>query len=267
MPTLLDKVAIITGGASGLGEATVRRFAEEGAKVLICDLNETKGREIAREIGATFLRVDVTREADVEAAVAEAVRLHGRLDCMINNAGVVGPMESIAETTEAQWTSTITILLTGVFFGIKHASRVMIEQRDGCILSTASVSGISARGPHPYVAAKHALVGLTKSAASELSGVGIRVNAVAPGAVPTSMAVGMFGSWEAARENAALRSPLQRVIEPEDIADGFVYLAGPGGRNITGQVLTIDGGMTACPEASRFRDRTNMKFVGVIPEH
>jgi NAD(P)-dependent dehydrogenase (short-subunit alcohol dehydrogenase family) len=263
MTTLAGKVTIITGAATGLGEATARRFAAEGALLVLCDIDEAGGAAVARELGAEFVKTDVTCEGDVEAAVARAVALHGRLDCMINNAGAVGPMESIADITQSRWNWSIDILLNSVFYGMKHAARVMIDQGDGCILSTASVSAVAAMGPHHYVAAKHAVIGLTKSVASELAASGIRVNAVAPGAIPTRLAIGLFGNEAAARENAARRHPLKRVIEADDIAAGFAYFAGDSGRNITGQVLTIDGGLTACPEAARYEGGRALKF-GVL---
>lgn len=264
MTILQGKVAIITGAATGIGEATARLFAAQGAQVVVCDIDEDGGGLVAAAIGGRFVRTDVTREEDIEAAVAIAVKEYDRLDCMINNAGVVGPMESISTLNGAAWRKTVDILLNSVFYGIKHASRAMIGQGDGSILSTASVSGVSAMGPHPYVASKHAVIGLTKSAASELSASGIRVNAVAPGAVPTKLGAGMFGSMEAAQENARNRHPLQRLTEPDDIANGFLYLAADTGRNITGQVLTIDGGLTACPEAHRFRTKGVPQFVGAL---
>lgn len=264
MRVLDGKVAIVTGGASGIGEAIARRFAEQGARLLLCDIDVARGQAVAAKLGGHFIRTDVTDEGDVAAAVARAIELHGCLDCMINNAGVPGPLESIVSTTQRQWIETIDILLNSVFYGMKHAARAMIERGQGSILSTASVSGVSALGPHPYVTAKHALIGLTKSVASELAASGIRVNAVAPGAVPTQLAVGLFGNMEAARENAGKRHPLKRVIEPEEIADGFVYLASDSARNITGQVLTIDGGLTACPEAARYQGSGAPKIVGAL---
>ncbi len=254
---LSGKTALITGAASGIGEATARRFAAEGAKVLIADIQMDKGKALAAELpGALFLRVDVTKEEDVAAAVALAKDRFGRLDCMINNAGLVGAVGSIRDIAGEDWQATLAVLLNSVFYGMKHAARLMVEQRDGCILSTSSVAGIAAMGPHAYSTAKHAVVGLTRSVASELAQFGVRVNVVAPGTVPTNMTGSVFGSLDAARDRAAQKSPLGRSIEPDDIAGGFLYLASDDARNQTGQVLVIDGGLTACPVASQFHSET-----------
>ncbi len=244
-------VTIITGAANGLGEATARRFAADGAIVLLSDIQAERGADVAGDIGAAFLKADVTDESEIEALVDEAVRRHGRLDCMINNAGLLGVVGSIAELPASGWRQTIDILLGGVFYGMKHAARQMISQRNGIILNTASLAGLIARGPHAYIAAKHGVVGLTKSVASELSAYGIRVNAVAPGLVPSALTGDIFGSRDKVRETAAAHNPLGQVIEPEEIAGAFAYLASPDARSITGQVITVDAGVTACPTAIR----------------
>jgi NAD(P)-dependent dehydrogenase (short-subunit alcohol dehydrogenase family) len=163
---LKGRVAVVTGGARGIGEGTVRRFVEEGASVIISDLQAEAGEALARELGAAarFIRTDVTREEDVAAAVDLAVREFGRLDCMINNAGIVGAIGSIKDTSVKAWDATIAVLLRGVFLGMKHAARVMIPQQSGSIVSLASTAGVmGGLGPHAYTAAKHAVVGLTKS--------------------------------------------------------------------------------------------------------
>ena len=251
MTQLKGLVTIITGGAHGIGEATARRFAADGATVIISDIKAERGKAVAKEIGGEFFSADVTVEDQVEALVAEAVHRHGRLDCMINNAGLLGPLASIAETAAADWNHTMAILLGAVFFGMKHSARVMIGQRSGVILSTASIAGFVALGPHAYTTAKHAVVGLTKSVASELAAHGIRVNAVAPGTVPTELTRAFWGSHEAVREYVASSTPLGHAIEPGEMAGAFAYLAGPDGRSITGQIITVDGGLTACPTAVR----------------
>jgi NAD(P)-dependent dehydrogenase (short-subunit alcohol dehydrogenase family) len=239
-------VAVITGAASGLGEAAARRFAADGARVVLGDIQVERGTGLAAELGGDFLRCDVTDEADVEALVAAAVERHGRLDCMINNAGQLGALGSVTEIDASAWDRTIAVLLTSVFYGMKHAGRVMREQREGCILSTTSVAGLAALGPHVYTAAKHGVIGLTLSVASELAEYGVRVNAVAPGNVPTRMTELAYGDAEAMLRAAEARNPLKRVVSAEEVAGALAYLAGADGRNITGQVLAIDAGLTAC---------------------
>jgi NAD(P)-dependent dehydrogenase (short-subunit alcohol dehydrogenase family) len=251
-------VTIITGGASGLGEATARRFAADGAKVVIADLSEDRGRAIASEIGGDFLLTDVTDEAQVSALVDFAVARYGRLGCMINNAGILGVTGGIGDIAYADWSQTLRVLLDSVFFGIKHASTAIKKSGGGgSILSTTSVGGIAALAPHAYATAKHAVVGLTRSAAAELAGHRIRVNAVAPGQVLTGLTSSAYGSEEALREVARERSPMKVVVEAEDVANAFAYLAGPGGRTVTGQVLTVDAGLVECrlPEAYYRQER------------
>jgi NAD(P)-dependent dehydrogenase (short-subunit alcohol dehydrogenase family) len=251
MSRLADQVTIVTGGANGIGAATARRFAAEGARVVVSDIDRTRGQAIAVDIGGAFVAADVTCEADVARLVEETVRLHGRLDCMINNAGVLGPVASIADIEADQWNATISILLSSVYFGMKHSAPQMIRQGSGVILTTASIAGLVALGPHAYTAAKHGVVGLTKSVASELAAHGVRVNAVAPGTVPTELTGSMLGGADGVRRTAAAKNPLGYTVEPEEIAGAFAYLASADARSITGQIWAIDAGMTACPTAVR----------------
>jgi NAD(P)-dependent dehydrogenase (short-subunit alcohol dehydrogenase family) len=187
---LQDKVAVITGAASGIGAGAVRRFIEEGAKVIIADIQDEPGLALAKELGANtrFIHTDVTAEEQVAAAVDFAVQEFGRIDIMFNNAGVVGAVGRIADTNTDQWNRTVAILLNSVYFGMKHASRHMVPQGSGVIISTSSTAGIlGGLGPHCYTACKHAVIGITKSVASELAGNGIRVNAISPGNTATAM--------------------------------------------------------------------------------
>jgi len=243
---LRGKTAIITGAARGIGEATARIFAAQGARVLVADIDETAGPALAAELpGSLFRRVDVAREEDVAAAVDLAVDAFGRLDIIVNNAGLAGIYGSIAKTDSRGWDDTMKILLDGVFYGVKHAARVMIPNRSGRILATASVAGLAGGiGAHCYTAAKHGVIGLVRSAAAELAQYAICVNAIAPGVTVTPLAIAGAGGVEEANRFSASVSPLGAPITPEDIAGGFLYLAGEYGRHITGQTIAIDGGYT-----------------------
>ena len=262
MSDLKDMATLITGAASGLGEATARRFVSDGARVLLSDLNETRGQALAKELGMPFIKTDVTDEEQVAKAVERAVTEFGRLDCMINNAGIMGVIGSIRETSREDWRATMAILLDSVFHGTKHAARVMAPQRSGCILNTSSVAGFSALSAHAYTAAKHAVVGLTKTSASELAAYNVRVNAVAPGSVPSRLTSEVFGSEDQARKAAAGKTPIGRPVEAREIAGGFAYLASLDGASITGQVLTIDGGLTGCPTAQNYHERPSAFMTG-----
>lgn len=252
-----DKVVIITGAGGGLGGAIARQFAQAGARLMLSDLHEALAAPLARDLGGHFIAADVTQEAAVAALVDGAVAAFGRVDVMINNAGQVGAVGPIAQTDGDGWSRTLAVLLDSVFFGMKHAARVMIPQgAGGAILSTASVAGIAPLGPHAYTAAKHGVVGLTLSVASELAPHRIRVNAVAPGTVPTGMTAAVYGSEAKMRAATVARNPLGRVVEADEIAAAFLYLAGASGRNITGQVLTIDAGLSGCPLPASYYART-----------
>jgi NAD(P)-dependent dehydrogenase (short-subunit alcohol dehydrogenase family) len=252
-------VAVVTGAASGIGAETARMFAREGAKVLVADIQQAAGEAVAGDIGprARYRRVDVTIEADIAAVVDYAVSEFGRLDCMINNAGVVGAIGPVARTSLEAWDATMAILLRGVFLGMKHAARVMIPQGFGCILSVSSTAGIvGGLGPHAYTAAKHAIIGLTKSVASELAQHGVRANVVAPGGAGTAMtAFVMTGDPTRTDEAAALikeGSPLRIAGQPADIAGALLYLASPAARYITGHTLVVDAGLTTGGRPSAF---------------
>jgi NAD(P)-dependent dehydrogenase (short-subunit alcohol dehydrogenase family) len=266
-----DKVVLITGAASGIGEAAARLFKSEGATVVLADINGTAGRALAAELGASFVVTDVTIEDHVERAVMHAIERHGRLDCMINNAGVVGAVGSIMETTAQAWNATQAILLDSVFFGIKHAARRMRAQGGGgAILSLTSIAGVmGGLGPHAYTAAKHAVVGLTKSAASELSQHGIRVNAVAPGTTVTPMIAQVRGSHEAAVAGATQVSPLGSPLMPDEIAAALLFLASDAAAHITAHTLVVDSGVTGggfASGASVLRDRP-VTFIGPSGQH
>ena len=242
---------MITGGASGIGEATVRRFVAEGASVVIADLQPDRGEQLAAELGdaTRFIATDVSMEADIAAAVDLAVSEFGRLDIMFNNAGIIGVIGPIAETPLDAWDRTVSILMRGVFLGTKHAARVMMPEGSGSIISTASIAGVTGGlGPHCYTACKHAVIGLTKSVASELGSSGIRVNAIAPGNTVTAMTSTLLAGDHTATELTAQRlastNPLGIAGFPDDIANAALYLASDEARYISGHTLVVDGGQT-----------------------
>lgn len=245
------KVAVVTGAASGIGAATARRFAERGYRVVLADLQAEAGKQLAEEIGerALFVRTDVTSEAEVARAVDTAVERFGALDVMINNAGIVGAVGSIAETPTEAFDATLDVLLRGTFLGMKHAARVMLPRERGVILSLSSTAGVvGGLGPHAYTAAKHAVIGLTRSVASELSAKGIRVNAVAPGNTVTAMTSALITGDPEDLETteSALRkaSPLGKAGHPDDIAHALLYLASDEAGFVTGHTLVVDAGQT-----------------------
>lgn len=254
---LEGKVAVVTGGASGIGEATVRRFVAEGAQVVVADLQEGPGEDLVSELGdaTRFARADVSHEPDVAGAIAVAVDHFGRLDVLYNNAGFVGATGPLESTTAEEYDLTMGVLLKAVFFGIKHASPVMKEQRRGSIISTSSVCGLTAGvGTHLYSVAKAGVIMLTKSAALELAEWDVRVNAVCPGYVATPLGAGTrlsdLGRHETeqrlarTRERLALAQPIGRMGEADDVAQLVAFLASDESSWITGTAQVIDGGLT-----------------------
>ncbi len=228
------RCGIVTGGGSGIGAAIVARLAAEGARCLVLDVDEAGGRAVAAAHGADFRRGDVTEESDVASAVDHAADAYGRLDFMVNNAGIVGALGSITRIEAAQWRRTVDVLLHGVFHGVKHAGRVMAGQGHGSILNIASTAGVRAGlGPHAYTAAKHAVVGLTRSAAAELGTSGVRVNAIAPGATRTAILEGSGPLPGGPRED--------EFGTAEDMAATALHLLSEDSRWIRGAVLVVDG--------------------------
>lgn len=256
------KVAVVTGGANGIGAGTVRRFVDEGANVVIADRQADDGAALAAELGSAtrFLRTDVTSEDDIAASVDHAVAEFGRLDVMFNNAGIVGVIGRIAETPADAWDHTVAILMRGVFLGTKHAARVMVPQGSGVIISTSSTAGIlGGLGPHCYTACKHAVIGLTKSVASELASSGVRVNAISPGSTVTAMTSAVISGDHTATDVAAASiaagSALGIAGYPEDIANAAVYLASDEARYVTGHTLVVDAGQTTIGGHGRFHQQ------------
>jgi NAD(P)-dependent dehydrogenase (short-subunit alcohol dehydrogenase family) len=251
MGRLEGKVAVITGGASGIGSGTVRRFVEEGARCVIADLQQDAGAALAAELGESVVYrfTDVTSEDDISAAVSLAITQFGRIDCMFNNAGIVGAVGSITKTSYEAWNKTIAVLLSSVFLGIKHAGAAMIAQGSGSIISTSSTAGIiGGLGPHGYTAAKHGVIGLTKSAANELAPHGIRVNAISPGNTATAMTASVIAGDHTdvagAERLIGAGSPLGYAGLPIDIANAALYLASDESRYVSGHTLVVDAGQT-----------------------
>ena len=252
MSRLSGQTAIITGGASGIGAASARRFVAEGARVLIADMRSEPGAAMAKELGdaAAFCSVDVSREADVQAAIEDAVARWGRLDCIFNNEGFGGALGPIDLTTVEEFDITFDVLLKGVFLGIKHAAPVMRKQGGGSIINTASVAGLKAgESPHLYSVAKAAVIHLTKSVALELGEDNIRVNCICPGIVATPLAAGHPDTSEVQLEKLShsLRKAqaLGRIGAPDDIARAAVWLASDESSWVTGTAQVVDGGAAA----------------------
>ena len=260
------KVAVITGGASGLGEATARLLVAEGGKVVIADYDAQRGQAVADSLGdaAIFSRCDVTVEDDVAAAIDAAVNQWGRLDGAFANAGIVGVAGPIADTPMDDFDRTLAVLLRGVFMTVKHAARAMQAcGNGGCIVMTSSVAGVQGGlGPHAYSVAKTGVVGLARSAASELAAHKIRVNAVAPGSIPTAMTAhvttGDPDNLETVTAHVAATSPLGRAGMPNDIAEAVLYFMSDGGSYVTGQTIVVDAGLTSGAKMSPTWSGTRM---------
>ncbi len=248
---LKDKICIVTGGAAGIGKATAERFAEEGATVIICDLNEELGRQTAEAIGAaaSFERVNVADRAAVGAFVEGVVERFGRVDVLVNNAGVLrdGTLVKVKDgvlvkqMSEADFDLVIAVNLKGVFNCTQAVVPHMIRQRGGVILNASSIVGLDGNfGQTNYVATKAGVIGMTKVWARELGRSGIRVNAVAPGFTATEMVASMP---ENILDGMRSRTPLGRLGEPRDIANAYLFLASDEAGFITGEVLRVDGGI------------------------
>jgi NAD(P)-dependent dehydrogenase (short-subunit alcohol dehydrogenase family) len=255
MKRLDGKVAIITGGASGIGEAAVRKFAGEGARVVIADLQEAKGKQLAASLGASvlFQKTDVSSESDFQQLIEVAVKRFGRLDCLYNNAGFGCGARPITETPVEEFDSQVAVLLRGTFLGIKHAGTQMKRQKSGTIVNTSSVAGVSGGyANHVYSAAKAGVVSLTRTAALELGENGIRVNCVCPGSIMTPIFLRGIPLSEEEAEQAMgtvaakmAHNPLGRAGTPEEIADVALWLASEDSGYVTGQAIVVDGGLTS----------------------
>jgi NAD(P)-dependent dehydrogenase (short-subunit alcohol dehydrogenase family) len=253
MGRLDGKVALITGGASGIGEASARLFASEGASVIIADVQDKRGEVLASEIGADYIHMDVSSEADVKAGVEYAFNRYGRLDCMFNNAGIAGAVGDLDSVTVEMFDRTIAVNLRGVYLGTRYAARVMRKQGSGSIINTASTAAIrTGYGNHIYSASKAGVLQFTKSVAMELGESNIRVNCVLPGFIPTPMiALARGVSVEEADSKLPVimeafkeAQPIKRSGSVEDIAKAALWLASDDSSFVNGHALVVDGGVT-----------------------
>ncbi len=244
---LAGRAAVVTGVGSGLGREIARVLASEGAAVLGCDVNDAGGQATMREIGL-FHHADVSREADVEALVGEAVQRFGRLDVMVNNAAIQIE-EELAETTEEQLDRILAVNLKGVFFGCKHAVRAMRASGGGSIVNIASILALVGDGIlAAYCAAKGGVLGITRATAVRYGRDGIRCNAICPGDIDTPLVAAYFATAEnpaALRAEVEAEYPLGRIAQPEEIARGVVFLASDDSSFMSGQPLVLDGGLLA----------------------
>ncbi|HXY98468.1 MAG TPA: glucose 1-dehydrogenase [Stellaceae bacterium] len=250
------KVAVITGAGNGIGRATALAFGKAGAKLVLVDRDAAAGEAalgIIRQQGgeARFVAADVTRSAEVRAYVKAALDAHGRIDCFFNNAGIEGRLAPIADYDEALFDAIIGVNLKGVFLGLRHVLPVMLRQKSGAVVNTASVAGLVATpGMSAYAASKHGVIGLTKAAAGEVARDGVRVNAVCPGPVETRMMRSLESQLDPAHPEAIGQRyragiPSGRYTTPEEIANVVLFLCSELAANVTGAQWVVDGGRTA----------------------
>ncbi len=247
-----NKVALVTGAGSGIGRATALALAREGARVVVADLVEEGGQEtvgLVQKAGgeASFVKVDVAQAAEVEALVKKSVEVFGRIDCAFNNAGIEGAIAPIARYGEEDFDRVIAINLKGVFLCLKYEIAQLLEQGGGgAIVNTASAAGLIGAPTMPaYVASKHGVIGLTKSAALAYARRGIRVNAVCPGVIRTPMVERVISEFPQAETNFLVEQPIQRFGMPEEIAEAVVWLCSDAASLVTGVPVPVDGGYVA----------------------
>jgi len=240
---LAGKVAIITGGAKGIGKVTAKRFLEEGAKVVICDYDQAAGQAALADLGSndvSFFEVDVTNTAQVETMVQSTIDTYGRIDILINNAGITND-GFLVKMSEEAWEKVLAVNLSGVFKCTKAVAPFMLDQKSGVILNASSVVGIYGNiGQSNYVATKAGIIGMTKGWAKEFGPKGIRVNAIAPGFIATDMVSTVPQKVIDAMKE---KTPLKKLGTPEDIAEAYLFLASDTAGYINGTILSVDGGL------------------------
>ena len=250
--TIYCRVALVTGAASGIGKATAYAFARAGYATIVSDVDEEAGRRVlaelqAEEARALFVRCDVSDEEDVRNLIGRAVEEYGRIDAAFNNAGIEGEQAGTIDCPTANFDRVLAVNLRGVWLCMRAEARQMLKQKDaGSIVNCASIAGlVGFAGLPAYVASKHGVVGLTKTAALELAANRIRVNAVCPGAIDTPMLQRVMGESEEGRQMIVSNEPIGRLGAPEEIAEAVLWLSGAGASFVTGQALAVDGGWTA----------------------
>jgi NAD(P)-dependent dehydrogenase (short-subunit alcohol dehydrogenase family) len=239
---LQGRICLITGGAQGIGEACARRLAREGAPVVIADLDDSRGQALAKELGGIYVHCDVGDKVQVEAAVAAAIKAHGRLDVLVNNAGIFKAADFL-DVTEADFDAVLRVNLKGAFLMGQAAAREMAKAGRGAIVNMSSVNGVLAiPNIASYNVSKGGINQLTRVMALALADKGIRVNAVAPGTIATELAAKAVLTSEEAKKRIMSRTPMKRLGEPAEIADTVAYLASDAASYITGEIVVVDGG-------------------------
>ncbi len=243
-----QKVALVTGGGSGLGRSAARMLAERGARVVVADVDDDGGAETVAQCqaagqDATYVRTDVTKEEDVAAAVAAAVEGFGSLDVAINNAGINGPTKFVADYTLEEWNAVLAVNLNGIFLGLRHEIPAMLAQGGGAIVNTSSGAGLVGFPMLPaYVASKHAVLGLTKAAALAYVRNGVRINAVCPGSTRTPLLEGFMAQSPEIEKAIEQSAPIGRLAVPDEIAAAMVWLCSDAASFVVGHAFSVDGG-------------------------
>ena len=242
---LQGRVAIVTGGSQGIGEACVRRFAQEGAQVVIADVADARGQALAAELGALYVHCDVGDKAQVDALVAEVLRAHGRIDVLVNNAGIFKAADFL-DVTEADFDAVLRVNLKGAFLVGQAVARAMAQAGRGSIVNMSSVNGVMAIPTiASYNVSKGGINQLTRAMALALADKGVRVNAVGPGTIATELAAAAVLTSDEAKNKIMMRTPLKRLGEPSEVADVVAFLASDASSYVTGEIIMIDGGRMA----------------------